>query len=165
MDEHERAFLLAEHGALNADVQRRLTERFALVGAVLSASGVLAGISSVPGEVLLAFPWLVYKIAQWLLHNEINIRRKTAYQREVEAECFSEGFGFLRQKDRLIKSSPLYSSQGQNIESITNQLLVSAQVGAVAFGWFHVIQAELSLAALIFSGVLSSVAVLGVPGL
>lgn len=158
----EEQWLQAEYAGHNTDIQRRLTERAGLLGVALSASFALASISGVPGEVLLALPWATYGIAQWALHSEISIKRKTAYQREVEAKCFPKGFGFLREKDRIIKSSPILSTDGLDIESIVNRMLVGSQAGAIAFGWFRLLQAPLSLLVLIFSGVLSLLAVVAV---
>lgn len=158
----EEQLLLAEYNALNGDIQRRLAVREALVGIALSSSLALAGISGVPGEALLAFPWAIYGVSRLLLHHEIGTKRKTAYLREVESRCFPKGFGFLSQKKRIIESSPVLSTDGLDIESVINRMLVGSQVGAIAFGWFRLLQAPLSPLVLIFASVLSLLALVAV---
>lgn len=154
----EEQWLLAEYPALNADIQRRLIERAGLVSLALTATGLLGSFSGIPGEVLLAAPWVLWRIALWMLHNEVSIRKKTAYLREIEAKYFPSGAGFLTWKKGI--SSPLLSTKGLNIESILVSILVSCQIGLILFGAQRVVQGPLT--ALIVSGGLAMLAMLAV---
>lgn len=92
---------LAEYTAIQADIQRRLSDRFYLTFGTLTVSVSLVGISAVPGIALLIFPWAVWLVSLWMLHNEISIKRKNRYIRTLETHYFPPETGFLRWKDAL----------------------------------------------------------------
>jgi hypothetical protein len=161
VEDLQRELLLAEYAVLNTDVQQRLSYRFYLSFGVLTASVSLISVSGVPPEVLLLFPWAVWLVSLWLLHNEISIKRKNTYIREIEASYFPEGQGFLRWKNTI--TAPLLSTKGLDIETVINRILLGCDAGAVAVGAYRLPATSTpSLLDLSVSGVLLLAALLAV---
>lgn len=128
---------LAEYTAIQADIQRRLSDRFYLTFGTLTVSVSLVGISAVPGIALLIFPWAVWLVSLWMLHNEISIKRKNRYIRTLETHYFPPETGFLRWKDAL-KGDRLLSTDGLDIETIINRMLIGCDTGVLTLGTLRI---------------------------
>lgn len=158
INEAQHNLFIAEYNGLNSDIQRRLSDRFYLTFGVMTVAVSLMSVSGIPGYTLFIFPWACWLVSLWILHNEISIKRKSAYIRRIEADFLPKGYGFLSTKP----NSGALSTDKLNIESIINKMIVGCELGTVAIGALRIVTGALSLPILIISGMMFVLALAGI---